>query len=453
MARGILMNDSRSPLVSKTDSRRSLVEACFRREVGSAASIPGDNVDLIETGILDSMAWVSFLRAVESASGVSDLGSGLNDRSSSLGEIFSALQNSACETSPVNNDGGVDRKVSSSPARAVVAASSAAMGGRIVPPEEVDRAFGMPTGKLRSRAGIESIAYVAEGENELTLGARAAQEALRNASCGAQEIDWIVATSETHHDYPSLSAQLHSGLLLRENCGALDVGGACLGLLNALAVARSLIGSGQAKTVAVVTADVHSRTLTPGRVAGEFGGLFGDGASAFILRSAARDDSSEGYCLGEFLFGCAGQYASAIQVSDAKDGSLEVQFDGEAISRAAITRMEKVITAVELRSGIPRGSVGGFATHQPNPRLVMLLAKQCDVSPGTFPPIARVYGNLGSSTCGAALHEALRNAAKQAQQDRRPIFLASLGPGLLFGGGWLTPHENGNRKWSLEVRR
>jgi 3-oxoacyl-[acyl-carrier-protein] synthase III len=352
------------------------------------------------------------------------------------------LQNSACETSLVNDDGGVDRKVPASPALAVVTASSTAMGSRVILSEEVDRAFGMPGGKLRSRAGIDSLAYVAEGENELTLGARAAQEALRNASCGAQEIDWIVATSETHHDYPSLSAQLHSRLLLRENCGALDVGGACLGLLNALAVAQSLIGSGQAKAVAVVTADVHSRTLTPGRVAGEFGGLFGDGASAFILRSAARDDSRKGYCLGEFLFGCAGQYASAIQVSDAKDGSLEVQFDGEALSRAAITRMEKVITAVELRSRIPRGSVGGFATHQPNPRLVALLAKQCGVSPETFPPIARVYGNLGSSTCGAALHEALRNAAKQAQQDRRPIFLTSLGPGLLFGGGWLTPHEN-----------
>jgi 3-oxoacyl-[acyl-carrier-protein] synthase III len=118
-----------------------------------------------------------------------------------------------------------------------------------------------------------------------------------------------------------------------------------------------------------------------------------------------------------------------------------VQFDGEALSRAAITRMEKVIASVELRSGIPRGSVGGFATHQPNPRLVALLAKQCGVSPGTFPPVARVSGNLGSSTCGAALHEALRSASKQARHDRRAIFLASLGPGLLFGGGWLTPHD------------
>jgi 3-oxoacyl-[acyl-carrier-protein] synthase-3 len=444
------MNAPRFPPALKTDSRRSVVEACFRREAGSAAPIPGDDVDLVETGVLDSMAWVSLLRAVETASGVSDLGSDLNERSASLGEVLAALQNSASETS-LENDAGLDRQIFFSPAQALLTASSAVPGSRLLPSEEVDRAFGMPAGKLRSRAGIESLAYAAEGENELTLAARAGEEALRVASCGAQKLDWIIATSETHHDYPSLSAQLHSRLLVRENCGALDVGGACLGLLNALAVAQSLIGSGQAQAILVASADVHSRTLTPGRVAGEFGGLFGDGASAFVLRSAAGGDFSEGYRLGEFLFGCAGQYAAAIQVNDEKNGGLAVQFDGEALSRAAITRMEKILAAVELRSGIPRGSVGGFATHQPNPRLVALLAKQCGVSPDTFPPIARTCGNLGSSTCGAALHEILRSAAKQPPSHRHPIFLASLGPGLLFGGAWLTVFEMENRKQNVET--
>ena len=427
------------PSISEFDAKhRRLLEDCLRREAGSSVSIPGDDVDLVEAGILDSMGWVSFLRAVETASGAADLGSYLNERSASFAVLLSALRDSSSiPAAPEHSEFLRDLAPHSN--RVVITASSSAVGSRIIPSEDVDRAFGMPAGKLRGRAGIESLAYAADGENEVTLGARAAQEALHAASCGAQQLDWIIATSETHHDYPSLAAQLHSRLLARENCGALDVGGACLGLLNALAVAQSLIRSGQAQSVAVVTADVHSRTLTPDRVAGEFGGLFGDGASAFLLRGANATGTGAGYLLGEFIFGCAGQYAAAIQVSDAKDGSLGVQFDGEALSRAAIARMEKVISSVEVRSGIPRGSVGGFATHQPNPRLVALLGKQCGVSPDTLPPIARAYGNLGSSTCGAALHEALRNAGKQARQDRQPIFLASLGPGLIFGGGWATP--------------
>ena len=316
--------------------------------------------------------------------------------------------------------------------------SGSATASRIVQPEEVDRAFGMPAGKLRSRAGIESLAYAAEGEDEMTLAARAAEKALRRARRSVTDLDCIICTSETHRGYPSFAARLHSQLLARENCAALDVGGACLGLLNALAVAQALISSRQARTVLAATADVHSRVLTPSRVVGEFGGLFGDGASAFVLR-AAEDFGANGYCLGKFSFGCAGQYAGAIRVSEAGTAGLEVHFDGEALSRAAVTRLAKVIVEIESRSGIPRSSVAGLATHQPNPRLVALLARECRVPESKFPPVARQFGNLGSSTCGVALDLLLEARADQPAPQRGPIYLASLGPGLLFGGGWLFP--------------
>ena len=427
-----------TPSLKGEDPFRRIIEACFRREVDSATPFPNETEDLIETGILDSMAWVSFLRAVETASGVSDLGSVLNEQPASIASVLAALRESSKK--PLASDHsqrGICRPAGT--LSVLITASCSAQGSCVVPSEEVDRAFGMPIGKLRKRAGIESLAYATKRENELTLGAKTAEEVLRDASYGAQELDWIIATSETHHDYPALSAQLHSRLLARENCGALDVGGGCLGLLNALAVAQSLIASGVARTIAVVTADVHSRTLTPDCVAGEFGGLFGDGGSAFLLRREEDARGGFGYRLGEFLFGCAGQYAAAIRVAGKKGGGLDVKFEGEALSRAAITRMEMVISAVEMRSGIPRASVGGFATHQPNPRLLTLLAKQCGVSPDAFPPICRTSGNLGSSMCGAALHTALQNAARAEARQRKPIFLTSLGPGLLFGGSWLTP--------------
>jgi len=64
-----------------------------------------------------------------------------------------------------------------------------------------------------------------------------------------------------------------------------------------------------------------------------------------------------------------------------------------------------------------------------------LVARQCGVPETLFPPVARALGNLGSSTCGTALHLAL--AAAREQEAKKPIFLASLGPGLLFGGGWV----------------
>jgi 3-oxoacyl-[acyl-carrier-protein] synthase III len=217
------------------------------------------------------------------------------------------------------------------------------------------------------------------------------------------------------------------------------VGSGCLALLQTLAVAQALLVSGGAKKILVATADVHSRTLGPGRAAGEFGGLFGDGASAFLLSSKPRDSKGLAYRLGEFFFGCASKYAEAIAVSESGKGKLDVQFDGDALSRAAVSRMEKVIDEVEHRSGISRDHVGAFATHQPNPRLVKILAKQLGVSLKHFPPIGSTRGNLGSSMCGAALHAALHHAAAQPAEQRQPVFLASLGPGLIFGGGWVVP--------------
>ncbi len=416
---------------------RHLVEECFRREAGSQASIPGPTQDLIETGVLDSMGWVSFLRGLESASGINDLGAHLTEHTPSLESIFQAIQEAQAENRSLAPDSSYTQQAATSGA-AIIAASCALVGSRRIPSVEIDRAFGMPEGKLRLRAGIEFLAYAAEDENELTLGACATRQALHSAACGAQQLDWIIATSETHHGYPSLAAQLHSQLLARETCGALDVGGACLGLLNGFAVAQGLIASRQARTIAVVTSDVHSRIFKPGRVAGEFGGLFGDGASAFLLRAPAYITPQHTYTLGEFFFGCAGQHAGAIRVAQTEDGNLDASFDGEALSRAAITRLEKVVLEAEIHSGIARSSLHGLATHQPNPRLVELLAKQLGLPQDKFPIVAQAFGNLGSSTCGVALDTLLQSTRSNPPGKFGPIFMASLGPGLLFGGGWLV---------------
>jgi 3-oxoacyl-[acyl-carrier-protein] synthase-3 len=321
-------------------------------------------------------------------------------------------------------------------------AAASVFGSRIIPSEEIDQAFGMPVGKLRARAGIVSVAHASATETEGSLAAEACADVLKQCGEEAENLDGVLAASETDHDFPSLAAQLHARLNLRERCTALDVGSGCLALLQVICVAQAMLVAGHAQKILVATADVHSRTLGPGRSAGEFGGLFGDGASAFLLSSKPPEKGRFAYRLGEFFFGCVARYAEAIAVSDAGGGELDIQFDGEALSRAAVNRMEQVLSEVERRSGISREQVGAFATHQPNPRLVTLLAKQLRVPCETFPPIAVTKGNLGSSMCGAALHSAFMQAAKQAVGERTAVFMASLAPGLLFGGGWMVPVES-----------
>ena len=423
---------------------RQIIESCLRRELAPKAALPRLDEDLIDSGALDSMAWVGVIRCVETATNVPDLGARLAEAPASIASLLAALE-SPSPARPKQPQKTTSKPAAARPpahtdAQAVILGWGEALGSQVIPAEQIESEFGLTPGKLRDRAGIESVRRVTGPENEFNLAAVATRAALKRARAKPADLDFLIVTSETSLGYPSLGAQLHSRLLARDTCGVLDVGGACLGLLNGIAVARSLIAGGSARKVLVVSADVHTHQLAPGRVPGEFGGLFGDGASAFILAAgAASGPSPASYRLGEFIFGCAGAYAGAIRVGPAGGGRVDLHFDGEALSRAAVSRLERIIADLELRSSVNRDDVGAFATHQPNPRLVELLARRMDVPIEKFPTVARICGNLGSSTCGVALNQALTVQAALPAAARLPIFLASLGPGLLWGGGVIHP--------------
>jgi 3-oxoacyl-[acyl-carrier-protein] synthase-3 len=386
------------------------------------------------------MAWVSVLRSLEKASGVVNLADLLSDEGPrSMESLRAALRNASTlrKSGVVPASDGAQLGASG---RAGIVGWGSALGTQCVEVTSVEREFGLAAGTLRNRAGIESIARVQPGATEIDLAARAAACALQESETDIAGVDCLVASSETHLGYPSLAASLHSRLLANENAGAFDVGGACAGLLNGLFFAQSLLLAGQANCVLVVTADVHSNHLLPSQVPGQFGGLFGDGASAFLLRR--MEDASlanqPSYRFGDFQFGCAGTYASALAVKSDLHGGIRLVFDGEALARAALSQLQRIIEDLELRSGLSRKMASSFATHQPNPRIVDALARQLGVPLEKFPAVARTSGNLGSSTCGVALEKALDRQRDKSPEHTGPIFLAALGPGLLWGGGILT---------------
>jgi 3-oxoacyl-[acyl-carrier-protein] synthase-3 len=418
------------------DSRRTIVRECLRRELTPDQTFPPDNEDLLESGALDSMAWVGVIRCIEAAANAPDLGKLLADQPASIASLLAAIESLGQSAHPRSEKfAELQNLASEEPTRILGWAHT--LGSLVVPVTQIEKEFSLPAGKLRSRAGIESVRRAAGPENEINLAAAAARAALRLAEIGPTELDYVLATGETFAGYPSLGAHLHSRILARESCSVLDIGGACLGLINAFAVGHSLIISGAAKKILIVTADVHSRLLAPGRVVGEFGGLFGDGASAFVVGKSKTEIRSSGYHLRQFLFGCTGSYAGAIRLAPSATGGIDLHFDGEALSRAAVTHLERVIADLELRTGVTRHSAAAFATHQPNPRLLDLLARQMKVPLDKFPAVARTCGNLGAGTCGVALSLVLTAEQSPAANSLRPIFLASLGPGLLWGGGVL----------------
>jgi 3-oxoacyl-[acyl-carrier-protein] synthase-3 len=413
--------------------------AAARASVASKLSpLPNDDDDMVECGALDSMAWVDTLISVESATGISDFGNPWPERRPKsirvLAEMILEAQREACEE---KGPAELQRRAGSE-GRISIVGWAASLGSRRVIAEEIERDLGLPPHKIRDGAGIESVCVAADGESETILAQRAAEIALEMAEISVDDIDFLVATSATFVGFPSLAASLHAGLLMRESSGALDVGGACAGLIYSLDVARSLLRMRPQGVALVVAAEVHSQRLNGPEVPGEFRGLFGDGACAFVLSCAPTAGQNDCVGLQEFVWGCSGTFASSLTVAVSENAGLRIQFKGEQLAQAAVAQLNRTFGLLENLSGEARSNVDYFAIHQPNPRVVQILAERANIPLERIPLVSRSCGNLGSVTCGTSLCLALNDFRERGDQSRTPlIFMAAVAPGLVWGGTYL----------------
>lgn len=418
-----------------------LISKVVARELQPGSSVPEIDTDLLKTEMVDSMGWVGILSGLEEATGVANFGSSWPEgKPQSIRSLVDAAREAL--TTPRSESGALPhrRKNEIGPRQASVAGWGYALGSLQIDAANIEAECGLAAGTIRDRAGIRSVRRADQGEDEVILAQRAASLALESADLDASDLDFLVCTSTTFLELPPLSAAVHSRLLLDELCPALDVGGACVGLLNALATTKALLADGSLRAALVVASEVHSRRLASSQVRGEFRGLFGDGACALVLRSS---DSLQGpgadAQVGTFVAGCSGSASSSLRVAVHHNGELGVAFNGEALANAAVATLSQVITKLEDQSGVVRSEVEGFAFHEPNPRLMAVVAQRANIPRERIAQTAETSGNLGSVTCGINLCKLLtRHRENPTERGRRVIFVAAVGPGLLWGGTYLV---------------
>lgn len=406
------------------------------RELPPGVLLPSDEDDLVVTGLIDSMGWVGILTAIEQAAGIRKFSNpwpeGRPQSIRALAEIVGESRGPASEERPKETPFLKTR--SESPVS--MKGWGYSLGSVMVEAEQVERELGLPLHTIRDRAGIQSVRRVADSEDEISLAQKAAGSALEIAQADFEDINFIVATSATYLNLPSLAASLHSRLLLPEMSGTLDVGGACVGLIHALAVAKGLLQTNRGRLALVVASEVNSRRLASPQVPPEFRGLFGDGACAFVL---GRSDEAAGagpLKLGDFLWGCSGSSASSLRLSLDERAGIAVQFKGEQLAQAAVTQLDRIVAALENLSGKSRAEVDCFVLHEPNPRIVEILAQRANIPLARIPRVSLTCGNLGSATCGISLCEALTRLHDSSPSPL--IFIAAVAPGLIWAGTTLS---------------
>ena len=264
---------------------------------------PEDDEDLVRTGALDSMGWVDVLISVESATGLRDFGSDWpENRPKSIRALAEAIRAAHLGRTEQN---AAERLATSAEngSEITIRGWGYALGSVTVDAEQIERELHLAPHKIRDGAGIHSLRFADASEDELILGQKAAETALDTAGVDVEGVDFLLTTSTTFLRLPSFAASLHSRLLLQESCGAFDIGGACAGLIYTLAVAKSLLRTSPQGAALIVASEIHSRRLKHPGVPGEFRGLFGDGACAFVLSSAATTNQEHSLKLGDLVLG------------------------------------------------------------------------------------------------------------------------------------------------------
>src|SRR5438128_5273377 len=131
-------------------------------------------------------------------------------------------------------------------------------GERLVKNDDLARLMDTSDQWIRERSGIEQRYYVEAGTSTSDLALGASRKALDDASVPASEIDYIVfATMTPDHFFPGCGAILQKKLGLG-HVAALDIRQQCTGFIYGLQVSDALLRTGQAKTLLLVGAEVHT---------------------------------------------------------------------------------------------------------------------------------------------------------------------------------------------------
>ena len=166
--------------------------------------------------------------------------------------------------------------------------------------------LGTQPGLLENLAGIRERRWWPEGTTFAEAAAMAGRKAIDEAGIDPSKIGLLIDTSVCRdHLEPSAAVAVHNMLDLPSSCLNFDLANACLGFLNAIQVAGSMIDGGQIDYALIVDGEGsrHTQEATLDRLSGpdttvsdlfaEFASLtLGSGAAAMVLGRHSENPGS-----------------------------------------------------------------------------------------------------------------------------------------------------------------
>ena len=318
--------------------------------------------------------------------------------------------------------------------RSVILGTGSELPSKIITNHDLEKMVETSDEWITVRTGIKERRVLEDGKGNADMAFRAAKRALEDASVEPSDIDAIImGTVTADYPFPSSACVLEDMLGVR-GAFSFDVGAACSGFLNALAVADSFIRVGQIRTALVVGSDALSRLLNwQDRTTCI---LFGDGAGAVVLSASENGSgilSTKLRTDGSYvktLYVPAGGSLKPANCETVRKNEHTIAMNGKEVFKIAVRSMEDISREALKEAGVTIDQVALVIPHQANRRIIVALADRLGV------PMEQVVVNLDKygNTSAASIPVALDEAKRQGRIRKGDVVLLNaFGAGFAWG--------------------
>jgi len=289
---------------------------------------------------------------------------------------------------------------------------------------------------IRERTGIERRHMAAPGQTTSDLAYEASQRALKAANMSADDIDMIIFGTVTGDQLmPSTACYLQKKLGCAKT-PAFDLAAACSGFVYSLTIAEHFIRAGTYKTILVVGAEVlHNFVNYKDR---ETCILFGDGAGAFVVTRAEKNDANvilsshlmSVASLADLLVLPAGGSKQPITHEILDQGGHYMKMKGREIFKNAVQTMSACCEETLKQNNVKAEDISWLVPHQANFRIMEAVAERFGFPLEKVVNIVHEMGNTSAATIPVAFDTAVRDGRIKRGQL---ILLTTFGAGLTAG--------------------
>jgi 3-oxoacyl-[acyl-carrier-protein] synthase III len=287
------------------------------------------------------------------------------------------------------------------------------------------------------RTGIENRRII-DGEKPLyKMGAAASRMAIKNAGIRPEDIDLVIASTETPDSFvPSVACRIQGELGL-VNAAAFDLNAACAGFIYALNTARAFIKAGVYRTILVTACEALSR-ITDWEDRNTCV-LFGDGAGAVVLGRVKKGGimmtnmGADGNGADLITAPCLFHSPEDMEKRNGQRSNV-LRMDGKEVFKFAVGRLSTSISKILSYSGITKDDIDMVVPHQANSRIIEAAAKKLDIPMSKFVKIIDKYGNMSSASIPIAL---AMEVEKDMVKSGDRMILCSFGGGLTWASTYI----------------